>query len=308
MSDQKSKQQSAVVGSRANAHQAGGASGIALPSPDQFAYDAAAIQAMTRKRAANAALPPPPSDNKHVVQGKFIINNVEKTGDDLKEWIETYAYGKPEIEAVIMGWAKDGSNTTNHSNDIKAYEAAKKEVEDTISSDNATIGEQIQASGAPAQIGWDAYPVWSAWYFSGLEYQDNKTGGWHSNRKGLLPGTPTDDGAPTRYVEFRRPGAIGTKEKDKMERCIFDLVDHRCWPNAHYDGGYVEITGVPTSVKKSLFEQAYVSTGLKQRRSEMTEEEKATAGAGKVLVQWLIDNLKSDTSEDKTEEEGSGEE
>lgn len=101
-------------------------------------------------------------------------------------------------------------------------------------------------------------------------------------------------GRPTRYVEFRRPGAVGDKEADKLERCIFDLLTGGCWPNAHYDGGYVEITNVPAAVKKRLLSIAYAATGMKERADRMTAQEIVAAGAGFVKIQWLLTTLNAE--------------
>jgi len=294
MAEQQNIRQTVGAKSMGNAHDKAAVGVKTLPASKQFGFDPEAIQLMAKAHVSGLAERPPPNNpNNHnkVVQGQFIVNGDPKTGDALNTWIDTYV-AKPEVEAIIRKWAGDVSNTTNHETDVKALEAAKKAAVDTIAAENTEIGELIQADDEPNAASWGDYPVWSAWYFPGLEYQDNKTGGWHSNRKGLLPGDATDDGAPTRYVEFRRPGAVGTKEKDKMERCIFDLISRRCWPNAHYDGGYVEITNIPAGVTKRLFDIAFESTGLKEKYGSLSATKKTSLGTDKaVVIQWLIDHL-----------------
>jgi hypothetical protein len=114
------------------------------------------------------------------------------------------------------------------------------------------VALQITNQQPLATVDYNDVRAWGTWYFANLEYQDNKTGGWHANRLTLLPGAATEDGEPTRYIEFRCPGASGVKDETKLERCIYDWISERFWPNAHYDRGYVEITGVPPAVKKKL--------------------------------------------------------
>jgi hypothetical protein len=251
-----------------------------------------ALQSNTQKNQIKSALPP--STNKpngsYVIQGAFIINGKALTGEVLESWIETYTYGRPELEAVVRGWATDDGHTEDYDDDIKAYEEVKKAATEAIEGSNSSVGQSIDRNAPPNTVAWESHPVWAAWYFNGLEYQDNKTGGWHSNRAGLLPGDATEDGAPTRYVEFRRPGAIGEKEVDKMERCIFDLLSGRCYPNAHYDGGYVEITGIPSGVKNKLMNVALFCTGIRERAKAMTEEEKGEAGEGLAKIQWILNH------------------
>ncbi|MHA7129229.1 eCIS core domain-containing protein [Algoriphagus namhaensis] len=230
------------------------------------------------------------SNESNVIQGAFIIKGVALTGEVLDKWLEDYIYGRPELEAVVRGWATDDNYTEDYDDDIKALKEANNVAKETIASSNSEVGESIGTNAPPNTVAWDTHPVWAAWYFNGLEYQDNKTGGWHSNRAGLLPGNATEDGAPTRYVEFRRPGAVGKKEVDKMERCIFDLLSGRCYPNAHYDGGYVEITGIPNGVKRRLMNIALDCTGIKERAKAMTQEEKLEAGEDFEKIQWIINH------------------
>jgi|SRR5271169_407484 len=140
----------------------------------------------------------------------------------------------------------------------RAKEAAVSEVTKATTGATSKEGQarfvalQITNQKPLATVEYNDVSTWGSWYFANLEYQDNKTGGWHANRLTLLPGAPTEDGEPTRYIEFRCPGASGEKDNTKLERCIYDWISERFWPNAHYDRGYVEITGVPQSVKKEL--------------------------------------------------------
>lgn len=230
------------------------------------------------------------SNESNAIQGAFIIKGVALTGETLTKWLKEYTYNRPELEAVVRGWATDDNYTEDYDDDIKAFKEADKVATEAIASSNSEVGESIGTNAPPIAVSWDTHPVWAAWYFNGLEYQDNKTGGWHSNRAGLLPGNATNDGAPTRYVEFRRPGAIGTKEVDKMERCIFDLLSGQCYPNAHYDGGYVEITEIPNGVKSRLMNIALDCTGIKELGKAMTEEEKVEAGVGFAKIQWILNH------------------
>ncbi|WP_297338470.1 DUF4157 domain-containing protein [Algoriphagus sp.] len=228
--------------------------------------------------------------NSKVIQGAFTIKGVTLLGKTLEDWIKTYTYGHPELEVVVRQWATKKEHTEDYANDLDALSEAEKAAKGIIARSNSIIGRSIARSAPPNMVAWDSYPVWGEWYFNGLEYQDNNTGGWHSNRASLLPGNATQDGAPTRYVEFRRPGAIGEKEVDKMERCIFDLLSGRCWPNAHYDGGYVEISGVPSGTKQKLLKTALFCTRIKEIAKKMTDNEKNEAGEGFAKIEWLIKN------------------
>ncbi|WP_152600114.1 hypothetical protein [Cellvibrio mixtus] len=236
--------------------------------------------------------------NSTVIQGEFKINNLTKSADETESWITDWA--TPEMGAVVRKWANNPAHTKNYNTDMDAYNAAKQEAAREVDRQNAEVGALISTSNPPAAVAWGDYAVWAAWYFSGLEYQNNSTGGWHSNRAGLLPGGATTDGDPTRYVEFRRPGAVGEKDKDKMERCIFDLLSGRCWPNAHYDRGYVEVTGIPGNIRQSLLDSALEISGLMERKKSMTLAEKAVAGAGFVLIGWLINKVKEEKAKKAT--------
>ena len=133
-----------------------------------------------------------------------------------------------------------------------------EKVQQAVIEDQARyVASKIRNTDPIAAINYTTVQQWADWYFSGLEYQNNKTGGWHENRHNLLTGGPTPEGSPTRYVEFRRPGATyGVKDYTKLERCIFDLYTYRVYPNAHYDKGYVEITNIPLPVKRNLWNLA----------------------------------------------------
>lgn len=148
----------------------------------------------------------------------------------------------------------------------RAVEAAivQRELDKAGRKQRGKVQHALSEDSPPKAVSYDDVKQWADWYFAGVQYQDNKTNGWHSNRKELLPGTATSDGEPTRYVEFRRPGAVGEKDKTKLERCIFDLFTSKCYPNAHYDEGYVEISNMPSSITKSMGAVAFVATGMKQ--------------------------------------------
>ncbi len=237
-----------------------------------------------------------------VIQGEFKINNVAKSAAEVESWITTWS-ASPEMDAVVRKWANTPGHTKNYATDLDAHNEAKQEAAREVDRQNAEVGALISTNNPPAAVAWGDCAVWAAWYFSGLEYQNNSTGGWHSNRAGLLPGGATTDGDPTRYVEFRRPGAVGEKDKDKMERCIFDLLSGRCWPNAHYDRGYVEVTGIPGSIRQSLLNSALDISGLMERKKIMTATEKAVAGAGFTLIAWLIDKVKEEAKKAKADAE-----
>src|SRR5262249_18083761 len=116
------------------------------------------------------------------------------------------------------------------------------------------VASKIRNTRPINTVDYNIVTKWADWYFAGLEYQNNKTGGWHENRHDLLEGGTTEEGKPTRYVEFRRPeSTYGMKDYTKLERCIFDLYTQRLYPNAHYDKGYVEITNVPRAMKQKLW-------------------------------------------------------
>jgi hypothetical protein len=228
------------------------------------------------------------------VQRKFIVAGVEKDAQGVKDWISAYVSPEhSEIGVVVKKWAKTEGYTKNHENDTAAYSAADEEAKKSVAYENDQVAGNISASEV-GSVAWSDYEVWASWYFGGLEYQDNKTNGWHQNKAGLLPGDPTAEGVPTRYVEFRRPGAVGKKETTKMERCIFDLLSGRCWPNAHYDGGYVEITGIPGSVRQQLLNTAFTATGMNVRAKAMTKEEKDKAGTGFEKIAWLLEAMKKE--------------
>lgn len=232
-----------------------------------------------------------------VLQGAFIVNGNAITGANLDTWIETWvAEDKPEVAAMVREWAGDVGHTKDHATDLEAYNEAVSKATDKRNAQNSTVAHAIGQQNPPNVVAWGTVPIWAAWYFAGLEYQNNSTNGWHANRSAWLPsGVATPDGQPTRYVEFRRPGAIGEKEADKLERCIFDLLTGRCFPNAHYDGGYVEIGGVPAAISRSLYMTAYAATGLKDRAARMTAQEIATAGQGPARTQWLLAHVNDPT-------------
>lgn len=242
----------------------------------------------------SAAAARPMQRGSGVVQGAFIVGGVPIAGAALDLWIQNNVpKNSPHVAAMIRSWDQDANYNTNHASDIDAYIEADSKSKDKILSQNSTVAHGI-VQGPPNAVDWATVPVWAAWYFSGLEYQDNKTGGWHSNRQGWLPHGATVDGRPTRYVEFRRPGAVGDKEADKLERCIFDLLSGRCWPNAHYDGGYVEITNVPAPIKTRLMNIACVATGIKERKDRMTPQEIQAAGVNFAQIQWLLTTLNAE--------------
>lgn len=290
----------------AAAQRPGGAAAAAVAGSRQLLAQRQAIDALAQSPAMRAqhqrteslqrALAqgaPQAHGNGAVLQGAFIVNHNRITGDALNTWLKTYAGPtQMHVAAMVRRWDGDASYTTDHDDDIAAFTAAKTAAEDkeSIASGNETVAGAIRAD-EPRAVAWDDVATWAAWYFNGLEYQDNATGGWHSNRQGWLPGDPTEDGHPTRYVEFRRPGAVGTKDVDKLERCIFDLLSGRCWPNAHYDSGYVEITGVPSGFKNRMLNIAYVATGMKARADTMTDEENQAAGNGLAKIGWLLTTL-----------------
>jgi hypothetical protein len=261
----------------------------ALQQSPAMAVQQQRAESLTRAAADNASV----AGRSGVVQGAFIVNHTQITGNALKTWLGDFV--KPDqlhVAAMVRRWDADGSHTTDYADDIAAYTAAKTAAEDKdeILQGNETVAGAIQA-GDPQAVPWASVRTWAAWYFNGLEYQDNSTGGWHSNRQGWLPGGATEDGHPTRYVEFRRPGTVGKKDADKLERCIFDLLTGRCWPNAHYESGYVEITGVPAAFKNRMLEIAYVATGMKARADEMDTQETQEAGNGFDKIRWLLATL-----------------
>ncbi len=227
-----------------------------------------------------------------VLQGAFIINGNPIADGALTTWIQTNVpRSKPAIAAVIRGWAQDVGYTTDHADIAAAYRAAELEAEGKIAAQNSTVAHQIAQQNPPNAVAWAALPIWAPWYFVGLEYQNNATNGWHANRHNWLPGGSTPDGEPSRYVEFRRPDAVGKKDVDKLERCVFDLETHRCYPNAHYDGGYVEIANVPGGVGQALYNKAVRANGMQERENAMTPLELANNPAGVVRIRWLLARL-----------------
>jgi Domain of unknown function (DUF4157) len=209
--------------------------------------------------------------------GKDIyIKGQEKGKKNIDTLIKQHQINEQSTLDVIDSWSLDGDihpfknvAELKQRAEIEAQQRVilQQKLDDlknkSVEEQNAYVASLIQ-HGVPAQVDYSNVKGWADDYFSGVEYQNNKTNGWHENRHGYLPGEPTAEGQPTRYVEFRRPGAYGEKEKSKLERCIFDLIDLKCWPNAHYDGGYVEIINVPQAVIKNMFDMAWSSTGMEE--------------------------------------------
>lgn len=206
----------------------------------------------------------------HGIQRKIMVDKQEL---DIKKAHSN----RPEVMQLINQWhTAKGINPQGVMDDIKYefkdladllkyagqvatsrknYESEKLPDSNDITAVNAYIAHQI-APGKPRQVSYTNVQTWADDYFKGVEYQNNSTGGWHMNRNGWLPegdGQATAAQEPTRYVEFRRPNSIGENERTKLERCIVDFIDGRCWPNAHYDGGYVEITNLSNDIKKKLY-------------------------------------------------------
>jgi hypothetical protein len=199
------------------------------------------------------------------------------------------------IRAVIDQWAMSNVADYYFTDQVELIQKAKEvatsrllsqqgklpdvtglNMENTNKKINDYVAHQIEP-GNVATVNYNNVQTWADWYFSQIEYQNNKTQGWHGNRNSWLPGAPTEDGKATRYVEFRRPGAYGENERTKLERCIFDVIEQRCWPNAHYDGGYVEITNVPATITNKLMYMAWGSSnGMKDHWRSMNPQPAAT--------------------------------
>jgi hypothetical protein len=199
------------------------------------------------------------------------------------------------IRAVIDQWATSNVADYYFTDQVELIQKAKEvatsrllsqqgrlpdvtglNLENTNKKINDYVAHQI-GPGNAATVNYNNVQTWADWYFSQIEYQNNKTQGWHGNRNSWLPGAPTEDGKATRYVEFRRPGAYGENERTKLERCIFDIIEQRCWPNAHYDGGYVEITNVPATITNKLMYMAWGSSnGMKDHWKSMNPQPAAT--------------------------------
>lgn len=214
------------------------------------------------------------------VQRAVIVSGVPVA--DIDQWLRDHPAG-PEAEAIIREWHADAAETTDHDDDQAVLDRAQREHASRIVTQRGRVQHALTAvprANPPPQVDYGTVSAWGAWYFAELEYQNNQTNGWHANRLGLLPGAATADGEPTRYVEFRRPGAVGVKDETKMERCIFDLLDNRCWPNAHYGAGYVEITNVPAAITSRLGRLAFVSTGMQAEYLEAKAAAQAGAAPG----------------------------
>ncbi|QKQ77793.1 DUF4157 domain-containing protein [Nostoc sp. TCL240-02] len=164
-------------------------------------------------------------------------------------------------------------------------------LENTNKKINDYVAHQI-GPGNVTTVNYNHVQTWADWYFSQIEYQNNKTQGWHGNRNSWLPGAPTDDGKATRYVEFRRPGAYGENERTKLERCIFDIIEQRCWPNAHYDGGYVEITNVPATITNKLMWMAWGSSNGMRDHWKSMNPQPAAAGNLAARNRAILDSMR----------------